>query len=512
MKTIQTDVLIIGSGASALYTASKLKNLGIEKILVVSGTKLNENSSYYAQGGIAAALLEDDSPYIHFKDTLRAGHNLCSSWNTEILVTEGPKRVIDLFKLKVPFEGVTQEGAHSKRRIWYVKDETGKAIWESLFNCAKSLNVEFLENTFFIDFIFDKKNNFLFGAYFLENGETFIKVISKYIVLASGGYASLYKYSSNPPLNNGYVNISAFELGTPFLDLEFIQFHPTGFYNEKENKVEFLISESVRGEGAYLVDENRKRFVNELAPRDVVSRAIFKKYKEGHKVFLDFSPLQKKGIDIEKRFPFICKKLKNFNLDPKKDLIPVSPLAHYTMGGLLTNSFGETKIKNLFVCGEAACTGVHGANRLASNSLLECLVFANRVAYKLYFKENYLLKNLNFQNLNIKENKKLLESFCIEDIKDIKNYLWNFVGIKRNEKDLKEAYKYFENQEKVYKNIYKKRLFKLAKLITKAALYRKESRGAHYRVDYPKAKKEYEKHTLINENEKITFIEKNLKD
>ncbi len=511
METIKTQVLIIGSGATGLYAASKLKKFNID-VLVVSASNLKENSSYYAQGGIAAALLEEDSPYLHFKDTLRAGHNLCAPWNTQILVSEGPKRVIELFKLNVPFEGVTREGAHSKRRIWYVKDETGKAIWESLYILAKSLNVKFLENAKFVNFIFDSFENLISGAVILQNKKV-IKVQSNIVLLASGGWASLYEFSSNPPFNNGYVTISAYLLGCELLDPEFIQFHPTGFYNEKNRKIEFLISESVRGEGAYLVDENGNRFVNELAPRDVVARAIFKKYKEGHKVFLDFKPIMKKNIDIKLRFPYIYKKIKNFNLDPEKDLIPVSPVAHYTMGGIFTDSFGQTNIKNLFACGEVACTGVHGANRLASNSLLECLVFANRAAYKIKFLFEKEFKNLKFDSLvsNIKLDDNL-NNFKIESLNDISKVLWKYVGIERNEEDLKRAYSILEDIENREKNIYKKRLAKLGKLICKAALERKESRGAHYRIDYPKTKKEYEKHTLVKSNEEIVYIEKNLKN
>ena len=511
METIKTQVLIIGSGASGLYAASKLKEFDID-VLVVSASSLKENSSYYAQGGIAAALLEEDSPYLHFKDTLRAGHNLCAPWNTQILVSEGPKRVIELFKLKVPFEGVTKEGAHSRRRIWYVKDETGKAIWKGLYTYAKTLNVNFLENSKFIDFIYNPSENLVCGAIFLKDNKI-IKIQSNVVLLASGGWASLYEFSSNPPLNNGYVTISAYLLGCELLDPEFIQFHPTAFYNEKDKKIEFLISESVRGEGAYLVDEKGNRFVDELAPRDVVARAIFKKYKEGHKVFLDFKPIMKKNIDIKTRFPYIYKKIKNFNLDPEKDLIPVSPVAHYTMGGIFTDSFGQTNIKNLFACGEVACTGVHGANRLASNSLLECLVFSNRTAYKIKFLFEREFKNLKFdsfvKSITLDER---FNNFKIEKIKDISKLLWKYVGIERNEEDLKKAYFSLENIENKENNIYKKRLAKLGKLITKAALERKESRGAHYRLDYPKPKKEYEKHTLIKSDEQIAYIEKNLKD
>ena len=281
----------------------------------------------------------------------------------------------------------------------------------------------------------------------------------------------------------------------------------------KRIKIEFLISESVRGEGAYLVDEKGNRFVDELAPRDVVARAIFKKYKEGHKVFLDFKPIMKKNIDIKTRFPYIYKKIKNFNLDPEKDLIPVSPVAHYTMGGIFTDSFGQTNIKNLFACGEVACTGVHGANRLASNSLLECLVFSNRTAYKIKFLFEREFKNLKFdsfvKSITLDDR---FNNFKIEKIKDISKLLWKYVGIERNEEDLKKAYFSLENIENKENNIYKKRLAKLGKLITKAALERKESRGAHYRLDYPKPKKEYEKHTLIKSDEQIAYIEKNLKD
>ncbi len=515
LKSIEIETVIVGSGLAGLSTALKLKELNIN-YLVISKNDISISNSYLAQGGIAVSLDLEDSPKEHFKDTVKAGKGLCIEENTKILVDDGVKRVIDLINIKVPFDKrgeiplLTKEGAHSKRRILHVKDKTGKAILETVYR--KLPKERFLVGYSLEEILVDGDK---YLGIIVSNIKTKEKIFikSKSLVLATGGYSAIYERNTSAYRISGDTLGIAFRAGLILKDLEFVQFHPTAIYIE--NKKAKLITEAIRGEGAILINNKGERFINELKPRDEVARAIFFEYKKGNKVYLDISPLFEKGIDFEKRFPTVYKTLKELNLENEK-LIPVSPATHYTIGGIETNNYGETNIKGVFAVGEVTCTGVHGANRLASNSLLECVVFGNRVAYSVYKHNLYnkIRSDIKIKNSFI-TNGILSEEKQEDYLKSLKNIMWNYVGLARNENSLKYALNKLEklqNEIKTYSNIrYILDIITLSKCIILSAIHRKESRGGHYRTDYPKEDDiNYKKHTKVynyNGTIKIEFAE-----
>ena len=492
IKTIEVDTAVIGGGLAGIYTSINLSKLGVNHLLI-SKNDLNISNSYLAQGGIAAAISPEDTPEKHFQDTLKAGKGLCIEENVQILTDEGIRRVLDLLEIGVPFEKdskgipiLTQEGVHSVKRILYSGDKTGEALINYLKNF---LNKEKLLIGYSLEEIITDEDKVV-GIIISQNGENiFVKL--KSLVLATGGYSSIFERNSSAYQISGDTLGVALRAGLKLKDLEFIQFHPTALY--LENQPAKLISEAVRGEGAILVDEKGERFIDELRPRDEVARAIFQKYLQNQRVFLDIQPIYEKGIDFEKRFPSITKLLKEYNL---KNLIPVSPAAHYTIGGIDTDAFGRTNIKGIYAVGEVSCTGVHGANRLASNSLLECVVFPYRTAYEIYKYNLYnKIENINLKN-NINRKEKVENKDIIQKLKEI---MWKQAGLIRTEEGLKEGINSIEklkteainNSRKIYD------LLLLAEAVLKSALARKESRGSHYRKDYPSTDTRYNKHTEV---------------
>ena len=512
LKSIQIETVIIGSGLAGLSTALKLEELNVNYI-IISKKDISISNSYLAQGGVAVSLDSEDNTEEHFKDTVKAGKGLCIKENTKILVDDGVKRVIDLINIKVPFDKkngiplLTKEGAHSKRRILHVKDETGKAILKTVYD--KLPKERFLIGYTLEEILVDENR---YSGIIISNDRTKEKLVvkSKSLVIATGGYSAIYERNTSAYKISGDTLGVAFRAGLKLKDLEFVQFHPTAIYVEGEKAK--LITEAIRGEGALLLNNKGERFINELKPRDEVARAIFFEYKKGNKVYLDISPLFKKGINFEKRFPTVYKTLKELNLEKEK-LIPVSPATHYTIGGIETNSFGETNINGIFAVGEVSCTGVHGANRLASNSLLECMVFGNRVAYGVY-KHNLYSKMRN--NLKIKNSfnteKLLTEKEQEYYIKKIKKIMWDYVGLIRDENSLKYALKEMEEiyeKLKIYSNIrHLLDIITLSKCIILSAMNRKESRGGHYRIDYPNNDDtNYKKHTKVYNYNGVIKIE-----
>ncbi len=503
------DTIIIGAGVAGLSTALQLLNLGI-KPLVFSKKNPDISNSFLAQGGIAAAIGEKDSPQLHYEDTLKAGKGLCIGENVRILVEEGIERVVDLITYSVPFDKdkdgkplLTKEAAHSERRILHVKDRTGEAIGKVLYKKAVEKGLKIEENFYLEEIITDDEDRFV--GVILSKGEKKFFIRAKSLIIATGGYSPIYLRNTSAYKVGGDSISVAFRAGVFLKDLEFVQFHPTALY--LENTPAYLISEAVRGEGAILINDKGERFIDELKPRDEVARAIYMQYKEGRKVFLDISPLKKKNIDFKERFPSIYKMLKATGL-ADKNLIPVSPAAHYSIGGIEALPNGKTNIKGIFAVGESSCTGVHGANRLASNSLLECVVFGYKTAYSVFLYNMYNNINMKFHEISHTKGNKVLsnkEPF----LSKIKRLMWENVGLIRDENSLKTALKEIENLENQlyqYSNVrYLIDTVYLSKAVILSALYRRESRGTHYRLDFPQEKDEYKKHTMVKKEFKINL-------
>jgi len=385
----EVDFLVVGSGIAGLYTALLASRDG-SRVAVLTKAGIDDGNTEKAQGGIAAAIGETDSPALHREDTLLAGAGLCDREAVEILVTEGPDRVRELIGLGAVFDrdagqlALTREGAHRRRRILHASgDATGAELQRAL--CAAVLaegRVKVLENHFVVDLLVQE--GVCYGALVLARAAGTLSVFrARTCVLASGGLGQLYSHSTNPAVATGDGVALAYRAGGEVMDLEFVQFHPTVLH--LAGAPPFLISEAVRGEGAFLRNSRGERFMPsyhelaELAPRDVVTRAILDEMeKTGDEVvYLDLSHLD--PLMIEKRFPTIGATCAGYGLDLTRDPVPVAPCAHYAMGGVKAGLYGQTGVERLYACGEAACTGVHGANRLASNSLVDGLVFGRRI-------------------------------------------------------------------------------------------------------------------------------------
>lgn len=523
MPKINTDFLVIGSGLAGLYAALYASRFG--KVALITKSTLEESNSFWAQGGIAAALDPEDSPVFHLEDTINAGRGLCNRKAVEILVKEGKERVLDLIALGMRFDmsewglelGI--EGGHSKRRVLHAGgSSTGREIVRFLMSSVqKSPNVEVFENTTVTKLISDGER--CFGALaFKKNLSEQLAFISRSTILATGGAAALYKRTTNPPGTVGDGIALAYQAGAEIMDMEFIQFHPTALYVEGGEV--FLISEAVRGEGAYLLNHDGYRFMldyhelAELAPRDIVSRAIYNEMRKSGKNFVFLTLRHLNPEFVKKRFSNIYSACLKYGIDITKDLVPVAPAAHYTIGGVRTGLMAETNIKYLFACGEVACTGVHGANRLASNSLLECIVFAKRAvdgalenkAYKTdpkYDEDQFISPILSGKSR---------EAFL--SLKDrISTIMTNCVGIVRNEGDLKKAIVELENISEEAKELngeYKLRMqniIDVSLLIARSALIRTESRGVHIREDFPEENPMWRVHIVWKRDSEPVLIE-----
>ncbi|ADC88821.1 L-aspartate oxidase [Thermocrinis albus DSM 14484] len=481
------EILICGSGIAGLVCAITLAELGREPLLLTRGL----GNTYYSQGGVACAFHPKDSTYLHFMDTVKAGRGLCHHQAVTTMVEEGVQRIGDLIRWGVTFDAeTTTEGGHSFPRVLKVKDYTGRAIYQVLWKKVQELGIRVLRGEL-VEILGDDKVE---GVLYVEDGSIrFLRV--KAVVLATGGAASLYLHTSNPSPTRGDAIGIAIRKGIPLVNPEFVQFHPTVL-----DGTSFLISEAVRGEGATLIDERGERFVDELLPRDQVARAIYRKLKEGHRVFLDMRPIVGKGVNIEERFPTIVSYLREKGIDPLKDPIPVVPAAHYYIGGLEVDLWGRTRLPGLYAVGEVACTGVHGANRLASNSLLEGLVFGFRVAHRvLHDLSTLTFSSSSFRNMH--EGKEE-PPFTLTHLKEL---MWEYCGLERDEEGLKHAIGILTewlHSWKSWRRTPENRALldiSLTALGTlQGALNRRESRGVHFRKDYPYQDDRYRKDTLIS--------------
>jgi len=517
VKVFNSDVLVLGSGIAGLYTAIKASEHF--RVTVLTKKTIEVSNTEHAQGGIAVAIDEADSPTLHFEDTLRAGAGLCDPLTVRILVEEGPACVEELMSMGAQFDrhegelALTREAAHSQRRILHaLGDATGWEIERALVAKAKERpNVTVGEGRFVVDLLENYQGDIV-GALVLneETGEL-EGHLAKAVVLATGGLGRVYRYTTNPSVATGDGMAVALRAGAELMDMEFVQFHPTALLIPEAPR--FLISEAVRGEGAHLINAAGVRFMEnvpgkELAPRDIVARAIWQEMNHGA-VYLDFRPIGQERI-LE-RFPTICQTCLNYGMDVLTMPLPVAPAAHYMMGGIATNSYGETSLPNLYAAGECACNGVHGANRLASNSLLDGLVFGARIAQKMGGKieakrpswEGVLSpeESLNGTGAGIKGSVKQSEARDLR--KRIQDLMWDNVGILRNEAGLKKATELLMAWEQDncvacrVDDLETANMLTVGSVIAKAAFERKESRGGHFRSDYPLRLDElWQKHSL----------------
>lgn len=514
----KADFLVIGSGIAGLNFALRASKYG--KVIVVTKKEIMESNTNYAQGGIAAVISKDDSFASHIRDTLKTGCGLCDKKAVNVLVKNAPKEISELIELGINFNlcngklCLSKEGGHSENRIVYATDKTGNAVEEILVkNARKNRNIEVYENHLAIKLILKDKK--CIGCVVLDKKNNKTKnIFSKVTVLATGGICQIYQHTSNPEIATGDGIAIAYRAGACLKDMEFVQFHPT-VLNKKINSKNFLISETVRGEGGILKNSKNIAFMEkyhklkDLAPRDTVARAVTAELKKGH-VYIDISH---KGKDfIKKRFPSIYKNCLKHGIDITKEPIPITPAAHFLCGGIKTDTYGNTNIKALFALGETACTQVHGANRLASNSLLESLVFSSRAAEasKKYLKNKIAIENADLNNrIKINKNSEIKK---LENLKTkLQKIMWDNVGIIRKEKKLEHALEKIKTMEKQEKKIESKgisekiielrNMILAAKIITKAALMRKESRGTHYIEDYPYENKKWERHIIIKKTE-----------
>ena len=525
------DYIIVGSGLAGLYAAYKASAKG--SVAVITKSFLRESNSFNAQGGIAAVTSRDDNPEIHKSDTLIAGRGLCEDRSVEILVNEGPDRIAEIIAEGMEFDTVNGvlalglEGGHHKRRILHAGgDATGR--WITEFAIKKVLerdNISIFENTLLLDLLVSDGECYGVRCWSeneaLQSDEKGSEVLlyANHVFLTSGGASAVYARTTNPQTTIGDGLAIAYKSGCRILDMEFIQFHPSGLYL-KDSQRAFLISEAVRGERAHLLDKNGKRFMvpihelAELAPRDIVARSI---YKQMQKDGMPYVTLSLKHLDKEmilQRFPGIYAQCKEFGYDLTQE-IPVAPAAHYSVGGVMSNNEGRTDVKRLYVCGEVAATGIMGANRLASNSLIECLVFASR-AVEDSVKVGAVKECPHFDHEYTKDEANAeLYARLKEQVSEIMN---SHAGIIRSEEGLKEGLKKIEAlsqsikqrqaQRQVSGREYyleaSRRLLCVARLIMSPALLRQESRGGHYREDFPCADEAYALHSVQRKREEIT--------
>ncbi len=538
---VKTDFLIIGSGVAGLTFALKVADHG--SVAIVTKKGVMDTNTAQAQGGIASVFGKLDSFDLHIRDTLVAGDGLCNREVVEIVVRNGPERIHELIDMGVRFNlaeskrgkgeelnlDLGREGGHSEKRIIHAEDMTGKELERVLVEHVKRHpNIKLYENHVAIDLItFSTRmkrgqittthEDVCCGAYVLDRLTNQVKTFGAEItLLATGGSGKVYLYTSNPDIASGDGIAMAYRAGATVANLEFVQFHPTCLYHPDAKN--FLISEAVRGEGATLIDSAGNAFMEkydplkDLACRDVVARAIDRELKKSgdDSVFLNIS--HKDPEFVKKRFPNLYRQCLSFGIDMTKEPIPVVPAAHYMCGGVVTDIFGRTDIKKLYAVGETACTGLHGANRLASNSLIEALVYAHQAAKQAVVEMNtsdfkstpelYL-----WDEVGTSDSDELI--MVSHNWDEIRRFMWNYVGIVRSNKRLERAWRRIEIIQKEIQDYYwnfkvtpdlieLRNIAMVAELIVRCAMHRKESRGLHYNIEYPhRDDKRWQKDTIV---------------
>jgi len=510
------DYIIVGSGIAGLY----ISLLAIERgsVLILTKGSIDDCNTKYAQGGIAAAIGKDDSPELHFKDTMVAGDGLCDAGAVHILTNEAADCIADLIRFRVPFDTLNgeitlaREAAHSVPRIIHAGgDATGEHIEVTLSQQVRSTPIKVLEYCLASEILVG--NGKVEGVRALDCRTGSVEEYGcRFLILATGGVGRLFKYTTNSDVVTGDGVALAFEVGAEISDMEFFQFHPTVF--RLPGVAPFLISEAVRGEGGILRNVEGYRFMPdyipeaELAPRDVVARSIvYEMRKTGsERVFLDVTHLSPQLITT--RFPHIYRFCLVHGLDITKELIPVAPAAHYLMGGMEVNTWGETNISGLFAAGETACTRVHGANRLASNSLLEALVFSKRVVQRTEMpgstRHCERSKAIPMEEIYYSlPHREVLSSIPSFNLPNLQSLMWNEVGIIRSGENLSEAANILATWQRSLPQPTGRPSYELsnlvscARLMTEAALLREESRGAHFRSDFPQPSPAWQQHIIF---------------
>jgi len=516
----KVDFLIIGSGIAGLSFALKAAKLG--KVLIVTKANEDESNTKYAQGGVAVVTDEGDSFDKHIEDTLIAGDGLCDAHVVENVVKEGPERIAELISYGTTFDredsgeyDLAREGGHSEHRILHYKDITGYEIERALLEKVHAEpNIEMLTHYFAVDLItqhhlgvhVDKRTEDIkcFGIYAFNTETGHVeKILSKITLMATGGAGHIYSTTTNPTIATGDGIAMVYRAKGKVRNMEFIQFHPTALYNPKEYPA-FLISEAVRGFGGILKRVNGESFMEEydergsLAPRDIVARAIDAEMKKSGLDYVYLDIRHRSKSDILSHFPNIYEKCLSIGLDMTKDLIPVTPAAHYLCGGIMVDEYGATSINNLYACGECSSTGLHGANRLASNSLLEAAVYAHRI----FQDASKHIGGIDFQDHVPswdESNTQLLNEDILvtHNLRETQKLMSDYVGIVRSDFRLQRAMRRLgllhEETEAFYKNTKLsvklcelRNVIQIAYLVVKSAMHRKESRGLHYTTDYPK--------------------------
>lgn len=514
------DVIVVGSGIAGLSFALKVAEAG-RKVGIITKKNSAESNTNYAQGGIAAVTSQTDDVEMHVADTLDAGDGLCDESAVREILRDGPASIEELVQRGVDFSqlgdgrvSLGKEGGHSKRRILHVRDVTGKAIEEALLHAIEeSENIETLEHFFAMDLITpvkvpgwdpsDSESNRVLGLFALNTQEDRVETFrAGAVLLATGGIGQIYQYTTNPYIATGDGIAIAYRAGVAVQNMEFIQFHPTAFFTRDSDR--FLISEAVRGEGAILRNMKGKAFMSrydvrkDLAPRDIVARAIDSEMKMSgaRHVWLDTREIEPEVLQT--RFPNIVAYCESRGISPDREMIPVVPAAHYLCGGVKTNLQSETSLPGLYACGEVACTGLHGANRLASNSLLEAVVMANRGAKAVV----HYLDSIDAEGaeLPVWKDGDFRDSdervVLLHNWDEVKRTMWDYVGIVRTKKRLERARTRIQTLEREINEYYwnfkvdeslleLRNMILVAAMVVNCALQREESRGLHYILDYP---------------------------
>lgn len=527
MTAHKFDFLVVGSGAAGLLAAYKLADAG--SVAVLSKREPDASNTYMAQGGIAAVTAPQDNFDLHIADTLRTGAGLSDPRIVRLAVTEGPERVRELIALGTRFSGkkgafdLGLEGGHSRRRVLHAADATGAELERALLAaCRARRRIKFFPNFSAVDLILRSRpasarpaHNACLGVYALEQATGKVRsFLAPVTVLASGGAGKVYRYTSNPDVTTGDGMAMAYRAGLQLVNMEFVQFHPTCLYHPQAKS--FLISEALRGEGGVLRGGDGKAFMaryspyQELAPRDIVARAIDSELKRtgADCVFLDMTHL--KPAFLRRRFPMIHAKCLSLGIDMTRQPIPVVPAAHFFCGGVRADDHGRTALPGLYAVGEVAHTGLHGANRLASNSLLEACVFAHRAAQEIkagYIARRPAVKPAHWTTGNARPSD---EAVIIKHNWDeIRTLMWNYAGIVRSDKRLARAaarmklisaeiVKYYWDFLPTRDLLELRNIACLAEVIIRSARSRKESRGLHYTVDYPQPSPRFQKPTLVD--------------
>ncbi|WP_127587110.1 L-aspartate oxidase [Paenibacillus koleovorans] len=517
LPRVQTDVIVIGAGIAGLFTAIRASER--HNVLMITKKSLLDSNTRYAQGGIAAVISDEDSPEYHRQDTLIAGAGLCDSDAVDVLVHEGPEGVQDLIQMGTQFDiengefALTKEGAHSQRRILHAHgDATGAEIVRALSERTKlSKQIQIWDDHIVLDLI--TYENECKGVLVQKPDGSRLFVQANATILCTGGTGQLYRYTTNPDIATGDGIAMAYRAGAVIRDMEFIQFHPTSLCYPGAPR--FLISEALRGEGAVLRNIRGERFMEkvhpmlELAPRDVVARAIVREMELTKSTFVYIDITHESAEMVRHRFPNIYEYCLTYGLDLTSDWIPVAPAAHYMMGGIRTDLNGQTSIERLYACGEVSSTGVHGANRLASNSLSEAIVFGRRIV------EHIASLSEQNQTFDLAESSHRPEGpmqAIVEKRLKLQKIMLRYVGLVRNGRGLEKGIEELKRQLSVFESCLTKReeiefanLLTCALLASESALIREESRGGHYREDFPeKDDLIWRKHVLIQRDHGFT--------